>query len=87
MAGKRGTPDSAAPAASGAATSTARVVRSLQCSRLERRTVYLIIGAVLGIWLFRSSLQWPGDNPVMRAVNAIESSFEGLQRRRKAGAK
>jgi hypothetical protein len=52
MAGKRGTPDSAAPAASGAATSTARVVRSLQRSRFERRTLYLLIGAVLGIWLF-----------------------------------
>src|SRR5690606_36044318 len=23
---------------------------------------------VLGVWLFRSSLQWPGDNPVVRAV-------------------
>jgi lipopolysaccharide export system permease protein len=40
--------------------------------------------AVLGIWLFRSSLQWPGDNPVMRAVSAIESMFEGVQKRRKA---
>jgi lipopolysaccharide export system permease protein len=42
---------------------------------------------VLGGWLFRSSLQWPGDNPVMRGVNAIEASFEGLQRRRKAPSK
>jgi lipopolysaccharide export system permease protein len=40
--------------------------------------------AVLGIWLFRSSLQWPGDNPVMRAVSAIEAMFEGVQKRRKA---
>jgi lipopolysaccharide export system permease protein len=39
----------------------------------------------LGLWLFRSSLQWPGDNPVMRAVSAIEGAFDGLQRRRKAG--
>lgn len=31
-----------------------------------------------GIWLFRSSLQWPGDNPVMRAVSAIEAGFSGL---------
>ena len=37
-----------------------------------------------GLWLFRSSLQWPGDNPVMRAVTAIESAFEGITRRRKA---
>lgn len=42
---------------------------------------------VLGTWLFRSSLQWPGDNPVMRAVSAVEASFEGLQRRRKAPKK
>lgn len=41
--------------------------------------------AVLGIWLFRSSLQWPGDNPVMRAVSAIEGAFEGMQKRRKGG--
>ena len=41
---------------------------------------------VLGIWLFRSSLQWPGDNPVMRAVSAIESGFEGMQKRAR-GAK
>jgi lipopolysaccharide export system permease protein len=40
--------------------------------------------ALLGLWLFRSSLQWPGDNPVMRAVGAIEGAFEGLQKRRKA---
>jgi lipopolysaccharide export system permease protein len=40
--------------------------------------------AVLGVWLFRSSLQWPGDNPVMRAVAAIEGAFEGMQKRRKA---
>lgn len=41
---------------------------------------------VLGLWLFRSSLQWPGDNPVMRAVSAIEGAFEGLQRKKKAKA-
>ena len=34
---------------------------------------------MLGVWLFRGSLQWPGDNPVMRAVSAIESGFEGMQ--------
>jgi lipopolysaccharide export system permease protein len=47
----------------------------------------LVAFAILGLWLFRSSLQWPGDNPVMRAVSAIEGAFEGLQRKKKAGAK
>lgn len=47
-------------------------------------TPYLVFGA-LGIWLFHSSLRWPGDNPVMRTVNAIENSFEGFGRRRKRG--
>jgi lipopolysaccharide export system permease protein len=42
----------------------------------------VVLFAVLGVWLFRSSLQWPGDNPVMRAVSAIESGFEGIQKRR-----
>jgi lipopolysaccharide export system permease protein len=46
----------------------------------------LALFGVLGLWLFRSSLQWPGDNPVMRAVSAIEGAFEGLQRK-KASAK
>lgn len=41
----------------------------------------LLLFATFGLWLFRSSLQWPGDNPVMRAVSAIESGFEGLQKR------
>jgi lipopolysaccharide export system permease protein len=48
--------------------------------------VPVVLFGVLGIWLFRSSLQWPGDNPVMRAVAAIESGFEGMQKRR-SGAK
>jgi len=39
--------------------------------------------AGFGLWLFRSSLQWPGDNPVMRAVNSIEAAFEGMQRKKK----
>jgi len=43
----------------------------------------MLLFAVLGLWLFRSSLLWPGDNPVMRAVSAIEAGFEGLQKRRK----
>jgi lipopolysaccharide export system permease protein len=45
----------------------------------------VVLFGVLGIWLFRSSLQWPGDNPVMRAVAAIESGFEGMQKRRRGG--
>lgn len=47
----------------------------------------VLLFAMLGLWLFRSSLQWPGDNPVMRAVNAIEAAFEGVQKRRKAAHK
>jgi lipopolysaccharide export system permease protein len=43
----------------------------------------LALFAFLGIWLFRSSLKWPGDNPIMRAVSAIEGSFEGLGRKLK----
>lgn len=49
--------------------------------------VPMVVFGLLGAWLFRSSLQWPGDNPVMRAVSAIESLFEGVQRRRKAASK
>lgn len=45
-------------------------------------TPYVAFG-VLGAWLFRSSLRWPGDNPVMRAVSAIEAAFEGMGYRRK----
>jgi lipopolysaccharide export system permease protein len=45
----------------------------------------VVLFGALGIWLFRSSLQWPGDNPVMRAVAAIESGFEGMQKRRRGG--
>jgi len=44
--------------------------------------------AVLSLWIFRSSLAWPGDNPVSRAVVATEGLLErALPRRRKpAGA-
>jgi hypothetical protein len=51
MATDRSTPEHASPTASGAA-SAARVVRSLQRSRFERRTLYLIVGSIVGIWLF-----------------------------------
>jgi lipopolysaccharide export system permease protein len=44
----------------------------------------VVLFGVLGIWLFRSSLQWPGDNPIMRAVNAIEAGFQGMHLRKKA---
>jgi lipopolysaccharide export system permease protein len=47
----------------------------------------VVLFGAFGIWLFRSSLQWPGDNPVMRAVGSIEAAFEGVQRRRKAPAR
>ena len=42
----------------------------------------VMLFCALGIWLFRSSLQWPGDNPVMRAVSAIEAGFDGLHRKK-----
>ena len=47
----------------------------------------LLVFTAFGLWLFRSSLQWPGDNPVMRAVSAIEAAFGGLQRHKKAKTK
>jgi lipopolysaccharide export system permease protein len=47
----------------------------------------MLIFGVFGAWLFRSSLQWPGDNPVMRAVSAIEAGFSGLHLGKKAGRK
>ncbi len=38
--------------------------------------------ALLSLWIFRRSLAWPGDNPVLRAVMA----FEGLLDRSRARA-
>ncbi|MDO9314978.1 MAG: LptF/LptG family permease [Burkholderiaceae bacterium] len=32
-----------------------------------------VVFAVLSLWIFRSSLAWPGDNPVLRAVMTIEA--------------
>jgi hypothetical protein len=32
--------------------------------------------------IFRGSLAWPGDNPVLRAVVAVEGLFEGLEAER-----
>jgi len=44
--------------------------------------------AVLSLWMFRSSLAWPGDNPVSRVVIATEGLLERVlpRRRRPAGA-
>ena len=44
--------------------------------------------AVLSLWIFRSSLAWPGDNPVSRVVIATEGLLERVlpRRRRPAGA-
>jgi lipopolysaccharide export system permease protein len=48
-------------------------------------TPYVLFGA-LGLWIFHGSLAWPGDNPVLRAVVAVEGLFEGLRPRRRAKA-
>jgi len=48
-------------------------------------TPFVLFGA-LGVWIFRGSLAWPGDNPVLRAVVAVEHLFEGLRPRRRAKA-
>jgi lipopolysaccharide export system permease protein len=37
--------------------------------------------AALSLWIFRSSLAWPGDNPVLRAVVAIEAWFDRARTR------
>ena len=44
---------------------------------------WTVFGAVC-LWIFRQSLAWPGDNPVTRAVRAIEAAFEGLGRQSRA---
>ena len=49
-------------------------------------TPYVLFGA-LGLWIFRGSLAWPGDNPVLRAVVAVEGLFEGLKPKRLVSAK
>lgn len=46
----------------------------------------LAVFGLVSLWLFRSSLAWPGDNPVVRAVNAIEDGFESLGRRAHIGS-
>lgn len=40
-----------------------------------------VVFAVLSVWIFRSSLAWPGDNPVLRAVMAIEGLIDRTRAR------
>jgi lipopolysaccharide export system permease protein len=39
--------------------------------------------AVTSLWIFRSSLAWPGDNPVLRAVVAIEAWVDRARTRQR----
>lgn len=88
MPTERTSPSDPAPAASrSAVASTARVVRSVQRSRLERRTVFLLAGGVVGVWLlfvFANALADASDQAARltseRQVNA------SLQARVDAGA-
>ncbi len=43
-------------------------------------TPFILFG-VLSLWIFRSSLAWPGDNPVLRAVMAIEGLIDRTRTR------
>ncbi len=45
-----------------------------------------IVFAVLSVWIFRCSLAWPGDNPVLRAVMAIEGLIDRTRTRTRRGA-
>lgn len=40
-----------------------------------------VVFAVLSVWIFRRSLAWPGDNPVLRAVMAIEGLIDRTRAR------
>lgn len=70
-----------------AVASTARVVRSVQRSRLERRTVFLLVGGVVGIWLlfvFANALADASDQAArLTAERQVNAS---LQARVDAGA-
>jgi len=46
---------------------------------------YGLFGLLSG-WIFFGSFAWPGDNPVSRAVFAVENLFERLRPRRRAAA-
>lgn len=39
----------------------------------------LLAFVALGAWIFRGSLAWPGDNPINRAVLAVEGAFMGIR--------
>ncbi len=76
------------PVASRSATvSTARVVRSIQRSRTERRTVFLVIGTVVSIWLLVVFANALADASEQAARLAQESAVNAsLQARVDAGA-
>jgi lipopolysaccharide export system permease protein len=40
-----------------------------------------VVFAVMSLWIFRSSLAWPGDNPVLRAVMAVEGLIDRTRHR------
>lgn len=42
--------------------------------------------AALSLWIFRSSLAWPGDNPVLRAVMRIEAFFDRARMRHRTAS-
>jgi lipopolysaccharide export system permease protein len=44
---------------------------------------FLLFGA-LSVWIFSRSLAWPGDNPVSRAVLALEGLLDRVRPRRRA---
>lgn len=81
-------PDRPTPTSSrSAVTSTVRVVRSVRRSRLERRTLFLSAGSVVGIWLlvvFANALaDASGQAALMAHEEAVNAS---LQARADAGA-
>ncbi len=40
-----------------------------------------VVFALMSFWIFRRSLAWPGDNPVLRAVMAIEALIDRTRTR------
>jgi lipopolysaccharide export system permease protein len=47
----------------------------------------MTVFAAISLWLFRASLTSPGENPVTRAVSAVEGAIGGLNLRRKPSRK
>ncbi len=89
MASKRKPPpDPVTPVASrSAASSTSRVVGSLQRSRMERRTIYLLVGAVVGMWLFVVFANALADASAQNArLTAEQRVNASLEARATAGA-